>query len=90
MYFQKWDVTKSIGRPEIQKFVGALSQKLGKGLFVTTANFSSHAIEYASSNHIILINGEKLVKLIIEYNFCVRIKKTFEIKEIDYELIEEY
>ncbi|MGL4868049.1 MAG: restriction endonuclease [Cetobacterium sp.] len=87
---KKWEITKSIGRPEIQKFVGALSQKLGKGLFVTTANFSRHAIEYASSNHIILINGEKLVKLMIEYNFCIRVKKIFEIKEIDSELIEEY
>lgn len=87
---KKWDIEKSIGRPEIQKFVGALSQKLGKGLFVTTANFSKQAIEYAHNNHIILINGEKLVRLMIEYNFCVRIKKVFEIKEIDSELIEEY
>lgn len=87
---KKWDIEKSIGRPEIQKFVGALSQKRGKGLFVTTANFSKQAIEYASNNHIILINGEKLVRLMIEYNFCVRVKKIFEIKEIDSELIEEY
>lgn len=87
---KKWDIEKSIGRPEIQKFVGALSLKLGKGLFVTTANFSKQAIEYAQSNHIILINGEKLVRLMIEHNFCVRVKKTFEIKEIDFELIEDY
>lgn len=87
---KKWDIEKSIGRPEIQKFVGALSQKLGKGLFVTTANFSKQAIDYANNNHIILINGEKLVRLMIEYNFCVRVKKTFEIKEIDSELIEDY
>lgn len=87
---KKWDKNTSVGRPEIQKFVGAINKKQGKGLFVTTSNFSKQAIEYSNENHIILINGDKLVKLMIEYNFGVKIKKSFEIKEIDFDIFEDY
>jgi restriction system protein len=87
---KKWDLDSTVGRPEIQSFVGAISGKGGKGLFVTTAKFSKQALEYAKHQHIILIDGEKLAKLMIEHNFGVSIKKTFEIKAIDTDTFNEY
>lgn len=66
---KKWDIDNSVGRPEIQAFVGAISGRGGKGLFITTARFSKKAREYANQQHIILVDGEKLARLMIEHNF---------------------
>lgn len=87
---KKWDRDKTVGRPEIQSFVGAIAGKGGKGLFVTTAKFSSHAIAYVQTQHIILIDGRKLANLMMEYNFGVTVKKTFAIKAIDTDVFNEY
>ena len=90
MQAKKWNLNSTVGRPDVQSFVGAISGKGGKGLFVTTACFSKQAAEYAKSQHIILIDGSKLAKLMIEHNFGVTVKKTFEIKTIDTDLFYEY
>jgi restriction system protein len=66
------------------------STKHGDGLFVTTAKFSPKAYEYANTHHIILIDGERLSNLMIEFNFCVSTQKTFEIKTIDTDTLGEY
>ncbi|MFR9546583.1 MAG: restriction endonuclease [Rikenellaceae bacterium] len=87
---KKWDLSSCVGRPAIQNFVGAISGKGGKGLFVTTTRFSEHAIKYANDQHIILIDGNKLAKLMIEHNFGVSCKKIFEIKTIDSDLFNDY
>ena len=87
---KKWKTENSVGRQDVQSFVGAISGKGGSGLFVTTSSFSKPAIEYANQQHIILIDGEKLSKLMIEHNFGVSIKKTFEIKAIDTDVFNEY
>ena len=87
---KKWDPEQTIGRPQIQSFVGAISGKGGKGLFVTTAKFAKSAIDYARHQHIILIDGPKLARLMIEHNFGVSLKKTFEIKTIDIDLFNSY
>lgn len=87
---KKWSLDSTVGRADIQNFVGAISGKGGKGLFVTTAKFSKQASEYAKHQHIILIDGEKLGKLMIEYNFGVTVKKVFEIKVIDTDVFNEY
>jgi restriction system protein len=45
---KRWDLSSSVGRPEIQKFVGALAGAgASKGLFVTMATFSKEAYSYA-------------------------------------------
>lgn len=84
---KRWDVEKSIGRPEIQKFVGALAgQGATRGLFITSAKFSKEAIAYADKQHttkIILVDGSMLTKLMIEYNFGVSVDSSYEIKKID-------
>jgi len=87
---KKWDLSSTVGRPDVQSFVGAISGKGGKGLFVTTAKFSKQAVDYAKHQHIILIDGEKLARLMIEHNFGVSIKKTFEIKAIDTDIFNDY
>ena len=87
---KKWDLSSSVGRPEIQKFVGAIAGRGGKGLFVTTAKYSNPAKDYAALQHIVLIDGPKLAELMIEHNFGVSVKKTFEIKAIDMDIFDDY
>ena len=81
---KRWE--NVVGRPEIQKFVGALAgQKANKGIFITTSYFTKDAEEYAKglSTKLILIDGEKLTDLMIEYNVGVSIIDTIQIKKID-------
>lgn len=87
---KRWDPKQTVGRPEIMAFVGAIAGKDAKGLFVTTAKFSEHAIKYAKNQHIILIDGQKLVRLMIEHNFGVAVKRTFFIKSLDTDVFNDY
>ena len=87
---KQWKADRSVGRPEIQAFVGAIAGKSGKGLFITTSKFSKQALDYASNQHIILIDGDKLTNHMIENNFGVSIKKTFEIKSVDMDIFNDY
>lgn len=89
---KKWDKDITVGRPEIQKFVGALSGKgAKKGLFITTGKFSEEAKKYSQEQHVaklVLIDGRELAKLMIEYNFGVSVETTYEIKRIDSDFFE--
>lgn len=81
---KKWENT--ITRPEVQKFAGALQGKNAvKGVFITTSDFSSNAKDYAEGipNKVILIDGAKLVKLMIEHGVGVSVKSVYQIKDID-------
>ncbi len=81
---KRWE--NVIGRPEIQKFAGALQgQRAKKGIFITTSNFSKEAVEFASKieTKIILIDGEKLSEYMIDFNVGVTKVSTFELKKID-------
>ena len=84
---KRWDRTTSIGRPELQKFVGALAgQGANKGLFITTAQFTKEAREYAKKQHttkVVLVDGESLAKLMIEYNLGVSTEAVYQIKRLD-------
>jgi len=82
---KRWDGTP-IGRPEIQKFAGALQGKRArKGIFITTSNYTNSAYEYASSidTKIVLIDGETLAQLMIDYNIGVNTVAAYELKRID-------
>lgn len=86
-----WKDETSIGRPEIQKFVGALhGQRAKKGVFITTSSFAKTAIEYVKSidPKVILIDGETLTNLMIEYNVGVTGIETYQIKKIDLDYFE--
>lgn len=84
---KRWELDKAIGRPEIQKFVGALAgQGATKGLFITTAQFTKEAFAYANKQHttkVILVDGVALTKLMIEYNLGVSIETVYEVKRMD-------
>lgn len=82
---KRWDNTV-VGRPEIQKFVGALhGQRARKGVFITTSKFSQDAREYVSiiDSKIVLINGEELAQLMIDNHVGVSTVSIYEIKKID-------
>lgn len=75
-----------VGRPEIQKFVGALQgQRAKKGVFITTSDFTKEAVEYVRNidNKVVLINGSLLASLMIDNNVGVSLAATYEIKKID-------
>jgi len=82
----------TVGRPEIQKFVGALAgQKAQKGVFITTSAFSKEAQEYAKNlqQKVVLIDGEQLAELMIEYNLGVSVTQTYLIKRVDNDYFDE-
>lgn len=80
---KKFNLDSTVGRPEIQKFVGALPPQGGKGVFITTTKFSAEAISYAKERNIILIDGKKLVKLMVENNLGVSKVNSYEVKKVD-------
>jgi restriction system protein len=91
IYVQAKRWNENVSRPELQKFVGALSaKKSNKGIFITTSDFTKEAKEYANnlSHTIILINGKDLTKLMIEYNVGVQINYSYDIKKIDNDYFE--
>lgn len=82
---KRWEPNTTVGKPEIQKFAGAMMgpPKIEKGLFITTAKFSQGAREFAEAQHIILVDGQKLTELMIEYGLGVSTLKTYCSKRID-------
>ena len=82
---KKWD-GNVIGRPEIQKFAGALQgQRARKGVFITTSTFTQHARDFVSriDSKIVLIDGEQLAQLMIDYDMGVSRIATYDIKRVD-------
>ncbi len=75
---------------EIRNFIGAMSGDTQKGVFVTTSSFDQGAIKKANDAHhtIILINGEKLVSLMHQYEVGVQVKSTYKVKELDLDFFE--
>ena len=83
---KRYALTTTVGRPEVQGFVGSLVG-LGatKGVFVTTSGFSQHAVDFVRhlSQRVILIDGQRLADLMIEHNVGVRVSRTVEFKRVD-------
>ena len=81
---KRWDGT--VGRPEIQKFAGALAgQKAKKGIVITTSDFSKQAHDYVSliDTKIVLIDGDTLAQMMIDYNVGVATVSSYELKRVD-------
>jgi restriction system protein len=81
---KRWDNT--VGRPQIQQFAGALQgQRARKGVFITTSAFSQAAQEYVSrlDSKIVLIDGETLAQLMMDYDIGVATIATYDLKRID-------
>ncbi len=80
----------TVGREEIQKFVGALAvAQSNKGVFITTSSFSSGALGYAGSLNgattLILIDGQQLAEYLYDYGVGLQVEQTIEIKRLDSE-----
>jgi restriction system protein len=81
---KRWQGT--VGRPEIQKFVGALhGQHARKGIFITTSDFTREALDYAENieSKVILIDGEQLAQLMIDSDVGVTATTSYVIKRAD-------
>lgn len=92
IYLQAKRWQGSVGRPEIQKFVGALQgQRARKGVFITTSTFTSDAIEYASriDTKVVLMNGTQLAQLMIDFDVGVSLAASYLVKRIDTDFFEE-
>ena len=87
---KRWE--GSVGRPEIQKFVGALQGKHAKkGVFISTGKFSPGAEKYvmAIDSKVILIDGMRLSELMIDYSIGVATAASYAIKKVDSDYFEE-
>jgi restriction system protein len=87
---KRWEA--DVGRPEIQKFVGALAgNKANKGVFITSSGFSKGATEYAAQvNHrVVLIDGPMLAELMMDHDLGVSTKDVYTVKRLDTDYFEE-
>jgi restriction system protein len=81
---KRWD--RTVGRPDIQQFAGALQgQRARKGVFITTSVFTNEAKGFVSGidNKIVLIDGEELARLMIDHNVGVTVDTIYELKRVD-------
>jgi restriction system protein len=86
---KRWEGT--VGRPEVQKFAGALQgHRASKGVFITTSSFTREAEDYANAinTKLILINGAVLTDLMIDHNVGVATTGTYELKRVDTDYFE--
>ncbi len=86
---KRWEGT--VGRPEIQKFAGALQgHRANKGVFLTTSAYTREAIEYANiiNTKIILIDGETLAALMVDHNVGVSTVGMYELKKVNTDYFE--
>lgn len=87
---KRWE--KVVGRPEVQGFVGSLAGlKARKGVFITTSGFSREAHDYLSriETRIVLIDGQRLARLMFENGVGVATRQTFAIKSVDSDFFDE-
>jgi restriction system protein len=81
---KRWEAP--VGRPEIQKFAGALAEhRARKGVFITTSSFTKDALASATKHdaRIVLIDGEKLATLMIDHGLGVTLEASYDVKRID-------
>lgn len=86
IYLQAKRWQSVVGRPEIQRFAGALQgQRARKGVFITTSSFTHEAEAYARSiqTTIVLVDGAQLAELMIDHGVGVTTSKRYEIRRLD-------
>jgi len=92
IYIQAKRWQGNVGRPDIQKFVGALQgQRARKGVFMTTSGFSSEAIDYVSriDVKVVLLDGRRIARLMFDHDIGVSAAATFVVKKIDSDYFED-
>lgn len=89
---KRYDKELTVGRPELQAFVGALQgAQTSRGVFVTTGRFSQGARNFADgvAMRLVLLDGLELTKLMVKYNVGVAVRETFDLKQIDEEFFDD-
>lgn len=92
IYLQAKRYEGTVGRPDVQKFAGALQgQRAKKGIFITTSAFSKEAKDFAAKidTKIILIDGPMLGRLMFDYGIGVSVSTAYEVKRVDADYFEE-
>jgi restriction system protein len=89
IYIQAKKYESKVGRPELQKFIGAMTGT-NKGVFITTSDFTENVKDYLNSRQekVVLINGLFLAKLMYKHNQGVSISRVVEIKSLDTDYFE--
>lgn len=87
---KRYNIGNTIGRDEIQKFVGALAvAQSNKGIFITTSSYTKGAQAYANNLNgttaLVLIDGQQLAQYIYDFNLGMQVEKVIEIKKLDSE-----
>lgn len=75
-----------VSRPDVQRFIGSLTgEGATKGVFVTTSDFSKEAHEYLTrvQHRVVLINGQRLSRLMIQHGVGVRVRQTYKLQSVD-------
>ena len=85
---KRYNRDNSIGREDVQKFVGALAvAQSNKGVFITTSSYTKSAIEYAGnlngSTNVVLIDGSQLAEYIYDFGLGMQTEQTVIIKRMD-------
>ena len=87
---KRWD--GSVGRPEVQKFVGALhGNRAKKGVFITTGYFSADAAAYVEhiDPKVVLLEGRRLAELMIDFEVGVATARIYSVKRVDSDYFDE-
>jgi restriction system protein len=83
---KRWKNDSTVGRPEVQGFVGALQgARAPKGVFITASSFSAEARAYADTvtPRVILIEGPTLAELMIDHDVGVSATQRYILKRVD-------
>lgn len=89
---KKWAADRTVGDRDIRDFIGALQlQRARKGVFFTTSDFTKSARDSAmrSESRVVLINGEKLAELMVDYKVGVSVTSNMELKRLDSDYFED-
>ena len=88
---KRWN-NNSVGREKLQQFIGAIEGKATKGVMMTTSHFTKEALDLANQpgvKKMILIDGEEMAKLMVEYNLGVEIVNKYVLKRVDKDFFSE-
>ncbi len=86
---KRWENTVPVR--EVRDFAGALlAKKAKKGIFITTSDFPKSAYEFVNQIEpkLILIDGQNLGELLIEFNVGVSTQRSYKVKKMDSDYFE--
>ena len=90
---KRYGKKNSVGRPELQSFVGAMHGQATRGVFITSGSFTSGARNYAQNLggglSLVLIDGERLARLMIKYRMGVQVARIYTVMKLDEDFFEE-